>query len=210
MGWMIKHLGGPLRKSGFASFFEFNPGLSAYWVSRDRVMAGAYPGSPESSEARRKLRWLLERGIRRFVDLTEEREQTGRGSPLVPYAHLLAAEAERAGIAAEHRRFPIEDMGVPSLEQAEEILAYLDAAEARGEPAYLHCLGGIGRTGTVVACYLLRSSARRGHPLTAQEALTELTSLRKGQGVPNPLDSPQTSVQFDFVKSWPDGYPGSP
>ncbi|MBI5018306.1 MAG: dual specificity protein phosphatase family protein [Deltaproteobacteria bacterium] len=204
MNRTIKHLGGPLRTSGFASFFERNPGLSAYWVRQDRVMAGAYPGSPDASDARRKIRWLLERGIRRFADLTEEHEQTGRGSPLLPYAHLLAAEAGRAGIAAEHCRFPIEDMGVPRREQLGEILDYLDGAEAGQEPAYVHCLGGRGRTGTVVACYLLRNSARRSNPLTAEEALAELTSLRRSQGVPDPLDSPQTSVQFDFVKSWSD------
>lgn len=200
----IKHLGGPLRTSGFASFFEWNAGLSAYWVIPGRAMAGAYPGAPDPAEARRKLRWLLDRGVRQFVDLTEEGEWTGRGSPLLPYAQLLAAEAKRAGVVAGHRRFPIEDMGVPRPEQMGEILDLLDDAAALGEPAYVHCLGGRGRTGTVVACYLLRDAARRGEPLTAEEALAELTSLRRAQGVPLPLDSPQTSLQFDFVRSWPE------
>jgi hypothetical protein len=201
----IKHLGGPLRTSGLASFFELNPGLSTYWVNPDHVMAGAYPGSPDASDTRRRIRWLLARGIRRFVDLTEEGEQSGRGSPLLSYARLLAAEAKLAGVPSDHCRLPIGDMEAPRLEQMWEILEYLDAADARREPAYIHCLGGRGRTGTVVACYLLHRSVRGGKPLTAEGALAELTMLRESQGVSEPRDSPQTSLQFDFVKNWPEG-----
>ncbi len=165
-------------------------------------MAGAYPGSPDPSDARRKIRWLLERGIRGFVDLTEEGERTGRGAPLLPYEHLLAAEAEREGVAAEYVRYPIEDLGVPSPEQMQRILERLEEGGDPRGPVYVHCLGGRGRTGTVVACCLLRLAKRSGRPLAAEEALAELTALRQSQGIPDPWDSPQTSVQFEFVKTW--------
>ena len=38
------------------------------------------------------------------------------------------------------------------------------------EPVYVHCWGGIGRTGTVVGCWLVR------HGMTGDEALAEFAS----------------------------------
>ena len=46
----------------------------SYWVSFPRLLAGAYPGSPQPEGAREKLRALYEAGIRTIVNLTEEVE----------------------------------------------------------------------------------------------------------------------------------------
>jgi hypothetical protein len=176
--------------------------LPTYWVLPHLLMGGAYPGSLDEAQARAKLRGLLAGGIRRFVDLTEEGERTFDRKRLLPYARLIREEAQALGVVAEHRRFGIRDLSVPSTAEMEEILAYLDECVERAAPAYVHCLGGRGRTGTVVACYLLRRSEKEGRKLSAGDALFELTRLRERGGILDAWDSPQAPVQFDFIRAW--------
>lgn len=81
-------------------------------------------------------------GVNAFVDLTEAGE-----SGLKPYAHMLAD-------GAAHRRMAIRDAGVPRT--AADMTAILDCIDGhleRGDVVYVHCWGGVGRTGTVVGCW---------------------------------------------------------
>ena len=57
---------------------------------------------------------------------------------------------------------PIEDLSVPTLADMERILGAIDDELAAGRAVYLHCWGGIGRTGTVVGCYLVRQGLTAG------------------------------------------------
>src|SRR5215212_3719491 len=97
------------------------PHLNSYWVRPGLLLAGEYPGAFEVAWARRKVRRMLEAGIRVFVDLTEEGE-------LAPYDHLVREEAAALGVDAEHLRFPIRDVCVP--EAPERVDATLDAIDA--------------------------------------------------------------------------------
>jgi protein-tyrosine phosphatase len=90
--------------------------------------------------------------------------------------------ASSAAGGARHLRFPIADFGTPSADQAAEILAALDAELAAGRTVYLHCRGGVGRTGTIVGCYLVRGGR------SGEEALA--------------IVSPETEAQRDFVRTW--------
>ena len=67
------------------------PTLHAYWVEPGVLLAGEYPGARTEAEAERKLRSLLDVGVRRFVDLTEEGE-------LEAYAPLLQRLARQRGV----------------------------------------------------------------------------------------------------------------
>lgn len=163
----------------------------SYWVIPGRLLAGEYPGAREDMDARRKLRRFLDAGITFFLDLTEEGE-------LVPYAHLLAEEAMARGIAVEHHRAPIRDLSTPTPDETERILDIIDAALGAGHRVYVHCWGGIGRTGTIIGCYLVR------HGMTGAEALAQIERLRR----PTPdgwRRSPETQEQWAFVLNWPRG-----
>ena len=85
--------------------------------------------------------------------------------------------------------YGIPDLTCPSRETMTRILDRIDELLAAGEVVYVHCLGGIGRTGTVVGCYLVR----RG--LSGPEALDTVTGLR-GEG-------PETPEQRRLVLDWP-------
>ena len=159
-----------------------------YWVSPGRVLAGEYPGSVELEDARPKLRWLLETGVSAFVDLTEKGE-------LEPYLKVLAEEADRPGAAPEYQRRPIRDASTPTVEAMTEILDAIDATVEAGKVVYLHCVAGLGRTGVVVGCYLVR------HGMSGEEALEEIARLRRD--LPGgPTTSPYTEGQRNMVLEW--------
>ena len=67
-----------------------------------------------------------------------------------------------------------------------------------GRGVYVHCAGGIGRTGTVVGCYLVR------HGMQGEAALEEIMRLR--HAMPNGGDlSPRREPQRQMVRTWPIG-----
>lgn len=179
-----------------------------YWVVPGRLMAGAYPGAPEPLEAQRNLGTLLDAGVRAFVDLTEPGEVTRLG-PLRPYAEPLHAAAGERAAAPTYTRFPIRDLDVPTRGLMTSVLDALDAALGAGRPAYVHCLGGRGRTGTVLGCYLVRHAGRLlgagpGDDPT-RLALARIRELRALQAVPLPNASPEMPAQRQFVLSWKEG-----
>jgi hypothetical protein len=150
----------------------------SYWVVPGRLLAGRCPGLRcDDAGARAELEALRGAGIRLIVDLTE-----GTEWGLPQYAGFVAPPAVR-------RRHPIPDFGCPSLGGMREILDGIDAALASDANVYVHCYAGIGRTGTVVSCYLVR------HGMDPVEAM-ETTSRWRG------TRSPQSVEQEDFVLGW--------
>ena len=90
---------------------------------------------------------------------------------LVPYDAILLEEARNSSIKASYQRFPIRDNSVPSdSEHLAEILFAIDRRIREEGAVYLHCWGGVGRTGLVVACWL------QEHGRTPGDALAELSA----------------------------------
>lgn len=160
----------------------------AYWVIDDLLLAGGYPGDWDETRARERIGAVLDAGVRVFLDLTEPGE-------LAPYHSILQEEAQARGIQVRHERSPIPDHGVPGPKQLARILGALEKAIAARESVYVHCHGGVGRTGTIVACWI----ARQGEP--GEAALAQLAKLR-GACPDGGWASPETPEQFAFVRQW--------
>jgi hypothetical protein len=105
-------------------------------------------------------------GVDFVVDLTEEGE-------LPAYA-----------CSCERRRMAIRDFSVPTREELTAILDTIDGALAYGRTVFVHCRGGIGRTGTVLGCWLRR------HGASADEAFAALEGR------------PETDEQRALIRSW--------
>jgi len=166
------------------------PILESYWVEPGRFLAGEYPGRFYSEQLRQRLDAFLDFGIDTFIDLTDHHE-------LPPYLSMLAEQARYYDIDIHHRRIPITDFGIPTPETMKAILDEIDSALAAGRKIYLHCHGGIGRTGTVVGCYLVR------HGRTGREALGQMAAW--WQGVPKSRfwsRTPETDQQVEFIRNW--------
>lgn len=162
----------------------------SYWVEAGRLLAGEYPGATGDFQTRKRLTALLNAGFDTFIDLT-------RSGELPPYQPLLEEEARLLGVYVDHQRFPIGDFGLPGREQMVAILDAIDSALAAGRKVYLHCWGGIGRTGTTVGCYLVRRGRSGG------DALRQLAEWWRA--VPKSArytHSPETPAQMDFILTW--------
>jgi hypothetical protein len=167
------------------------PHANCYWLIPTQLLAGEHPGSVDSAAAAARIDALLDAGVRQFIDLTGDEEGPE------PYAALLLARAAPRALAVAHRRFAIPDFGVPSAALMRAALDSIYTALAAREPIYLHCWGGVGRTGTVVGCLL------REQGYTAPEALALLE--RKWRVVEkrsrHPV-SPETRRQVAFIEQW--------
>ena len=122
------------------------------WIERPLLAAMARPASLE------ELQWLRRQGIELLVSLTEE--------------PLRRDWLEEAGLLAF--RAPMEDMEAPTQEQLERCISAILRALERNMGVAVHCGAGLGRTGVVLACYLVA----RGHP--PENALARVRRLRPG------------------------------
>jgi hypothetical protein len=179
----------PKGKSIFMSV-SYRPISESYWVEPNRFLAGEYPGSFNLETARRRMDKFLEAGITTFIDLTQSHE-------LVPYEAVLKEQAQAYGLIVTNERISIRDYGTPPLETMTRILNTIDNALASGQRVYVHCWGGVGRTGTTVGCYLVR------HGKTGEQALNQIAEW--WQEVPKHVThphSPETDEQREFIRNW--------
>ena len=155
-----------------------------YWVVPGKLLAGEYPRNLDEESSREKLAKFAEAGISAFIDLTEATEH------LEPYAYLLDGPS--------HQRFGIRDMSVPSTEElTRQALDAIDAHLEAGETVYVHCWGGVGRTGTIIGCWLAR------HYEPGQAALDRLERLWRTNPKSGPArQSPETGRQQRYVREW--------
>lgn len=170
------------------------PHANCYWLIPGELLAGEHPSSTAIAASAARIDAILDAGVRQFIDLTTETE--GRE----PYAPILLAQAASRDLRVAHRRFAIPDYGVPSVALMRSTLDAIYGAIAAREAIYLHCWGGVGRTGTVVGCLL------REQGCTAREALDILErkwrAMEKRARHPR---SPETAGQIAFIEQWERG-----
>ena len=85
---------------------------------------------------------------------------------------------------------PMMDFEAPSMDQMDEFIHICEVAKAAGEGVAVHCRGGNGRTGTMLAVYLVWS---RG--MEARAAVKEVRRTRPGS-IEN---KKQENVVSDFM-----------
>jgi hypothetical protein len=175
------------------------PTNRCYWVVPDKFLAGAYPGSAKPDEHRNRIEALWNSGVRTFVNLVEEDESNNSGQPFARYDDILRDLAAVANTQVAHLRFPVKEVSIPSIDRMRSILDAIDLSLAAGRPVYVHCFGGIGRTGTVVCCWLLRHGLS-----TPGEVLGHLRALRQADEVRRDRMSPETKAQIEFACDWPE------
>lgn len=150
------------------------PFPQSFWVAPPLLCAGQYPGAPDPDERDAKLNGLLDCGLTQIVRLMEPDEVSYSGRPFAPYAPRFLELAAARGIEAEVHAFPIPDEHPPTPETLAAILDRLNRNIEAETPTYLHCWGGHGRTGTIVASFLVQGG------LSPDEAIAQLMQWRAG------------------------------
>lgn len=120
------------------------------WLEQDKVAGSARP------ESEAELGGLRDQGVKAIVSLT--------GTPLNPEV------VSRLGFEYFHAHIS----GAPTITQLDDIVRFIELKNADSKPTLVHCGEGIGRTGTVLAAYLVY------HGMAAEEAITRVRQLRPG------------------------------
>jgi atypical dual specificity phosphatase len=123
------------------------------WIDKPRLAAMAHPASLE------EYQWLREQGIQVVICLAED----------LPRRTWI----NDAGLFSLH--FPVEDMQAPTQQQIDVCVAAIEKANANHLGVGMHCTAGLGRTGTMIACWLVLAEN-----LSARDAITRVRRLRPG------------------------------
>ena len=175
------------------------PFSGAYWVIPESFLAGCHPCFYDSEDCAELLSRIVDSGIRHFIDLTEAEEWIPGMSVLADYSAKLTEISEVLNVEIRYSRKPIIDRSIPMRNGMSRILDLIDESIENGLPVYVHCMGGIGRTGTVVGCYLARHGYAAGY-----NAITHIAELRNQIDFLN-LPSPESRPQVEMVVSWQKG-----
>lgn len=149
---------------------------------QDKALFGSFP-TQESVDT------LENNGVRCFIDLTGYNEQL-----TIPYTTNY-----------RYIKYPILDMRVPNNWKtfARLIIEICDQLRdlKQGEKIYIHCRGGHGRSGIVVACVLCHYY--KMSPIKALKITTNCHYRRKEMREKwRRIGSPQNKYQKDFVKNF--------
>jgi atypical dual specificity phosphatase len=147
--------------------------LRFYWLVEGELAGCSRPGNESGVRNQGKdadrpalasdLDWLLEQGISAILSLTE--------------TPLDEATLSTHGLQSLH--LPVPDLTPPTPEQFLTALEFIDRQRTQGHAVAVHCLMGQGRTGSILAAYLIRNGT------SSEEALRELRRICPG-AVENP------------------------
>lgn len=165
--------------------FPRKPILNSY-LAMDRIYAGEYPRDLDETKSMAKIKQFEKFGITHFVDLTEEGE-------LRPYSQMLNPRMQ-------HIRFPIKDVSVPkSTESVKELIKQIKEILNADEnnKVYIHCWGGVGRTGVIVGCLLSDQ-----YNYNYEETMRALTQAFSGCPKSAYRETPETIEQCEFIAKY--------
>ena len=138
------------------------------WIIEKKLAGSAIPTSKEEVD------WLKAEGVKSIVTIREE--------PLeeewledINYLHIHS-----------------NDMGVPEFDDLINSVDFLHQRITNDEPVMVHCLAGLGRTGTILACYMIKYEQ-----MSADDAIQKVRNERHGS-----IQSfSQEEIIFRFEKS---------
>ncbi|MFQ6025453.1 MAG: dual specificity protein phosphatase 23 [Nitrosopumilaceae archaeon] len=99
----------------------------------DNKLAGS--GMPTSSE---EFDWVIKQGVKSIVTMTED-ALPQPWTQSIQYLHV-----------------PTEDLTAPDIEKIDQTVDFIHERIKNKEPTMVHCAGGLGRTGVILACYLIK------------------------------------------------------
>ncbi len=147
-----------------------------YWIVEESLAGCSRPGG--HGDLATDLESLRRFGIAALLSLTE--------SPLDTWA------LDNAGIESLH--IPVQDMTAPQPVHFAEALGFIDAQHALQRAVAVHCLEGQGRTGSILAAWLIRRGA------TAEDALAAIRNRCPG-AVEN-ADQEEALELFERTRPW--------
>ena len=121
------------------------------WIIEKKLAGSAIPTSKE------EIDWVKQEGVKSIVTIREDplEEEWIKD---INYLHIHS-----------------NDMGVPEFEDLINSVDFIHERLVNNEPVMVHCLAGLGRTGTILACYLIKYEK-----MLADDAITKIRKQRSG------------------------------
>ena len=143
------------------------------WVIENKLAGSGLPVTEDEFE------WLSEQGVKSIVTVRE-----------VP----LPSEWFN-GSDIQYMHLNVEDFGAPSVEALDEAVNFIDEQIGKSRPVMVHCAAGKGRTGTVLAAYLVKKEN-----LTAEQSIEKIRSIRPGS-IQSVVQETAVSMYEKYLKS---------
>ena len=121
------------------------------WLINDKLAGSAIPTSKD------EINWIKEQGIKSVVTIREEPLDNDWIKDL-NYLHVMS-----------------DDMGIPEFSDLVNSVDFIHQRITNDEPVMVHCLAGLGRTGTILACYLIKYENT-----SADDAIQKVRNERHG------------------------------
>ena len=138
------------------------------WIIENKLAGSAIPTSID------EVKWVIDQGVKSIVTIREETLDESWIKD-VNYLHILS-----------------NDMSVPEFDDLIYAVDFIHRRITNNEPVLVHCLAGMGRTGVILACYLVKYQK-----MSASEATEKIREERPGS-----IQSyPQEEIIFRFEKS---------
>ena len=138
------------------------------WIIENKLAGSAIPTSID------EVKWVIDQGVKSIVTIREEPLDESWVKD-VNYLHILS-----------------NDMSVPEFDDLIYAVDFIHRRITNNEPVLVHCLAGMGRTGVILACYLIKYQK-----MSASEATEKIREERPGS-----IQSyPQEEIIFRFEKS---------
>ena len=139
------------------------------WVEKDKLAASGYPSS------RGQLEWLVAQDIDSILTLTP---------------HPLAKEW-MAGLPLTMGNVPMQDHAAPDVDSLNMGVNFIIEQAKAGKTVLVHCMAGEGRTGCVLAAYLMKEKG-----MSANDALKSLREIK-----PSFVERAQEAALRDYESS---------
>lgn len=144
------------------------------WIEQDKILIGSIPQLPTDLDTLGRL------GIKTVCSLTRRDPRSYEGMPNPIYG-------------LRWYRLAIPDGGITDDERMRDAAAYIDACYKADLPIYVHCRGGIGRSGTILIAYYV---LHRG--MTVEQARDMVRVRRNYEG--NACAADQGSPQKEWIE----------
>ncbi len=142
------------------------------WVVPGNLAGSGLPSSYDH------LLWLIQNNVKTIVTVRE-----------IPLPDPWFKKIDSLNLILDSFFLKTDDYNAPTIDELYDVVGYIDDQIKENKPVVVHCAAGKGRTGTVLAAYLIKKDG-----LNAKDAIKKIRSLRSG--------SIQSEIQENTINSF--------